>query len=135
MRDCPDPVGLLNAACDVVRNELVPTLPEKLRYEGLMVANALAIVARQLTAMSFSERAELERVCALLGESGVPKAHVEADAERAVLIAANRRLSREIRAGRFDPGQTGAGRLIEHLQATTRAKLAESNPKALAGRR
>jgi uncharacterized protein DUF6285 len=131
MRDCPDASGLLLAARDVVRRELMPNLPEHLRYEALMVTNALAIVARQLQAARFSERAELDQLVRLLVDSGTG-ADADAD-ERAALIAANRRLCHEIRAGRFDPGQPGADTLVEHLFAITRAKLVESNPKALPG--
>ena len=134
MRDSPEACGLLLVARDVVRRELMPNLPEHLRYEALMVSNALAIVARQLQAARFSERDELDRLAWLLGDGGGDVADTDTGAsERAAVIAANRRLCHDIRAGRFDPGQPGADTLVEHLFATTRAKLVESNPKALPG--
>jgi hypothetical protein len=132
MRDCPDAASLLNVARDVVRKELVPNLPAGLRYEGLMVANALAIAARQFSAATVSERAELYQVANFLGEGAValPR-EADADSERSALIEVNRWLCREIRAGRFDPEKPFAGRLMDHLRRTTRVKLEESNPKAL----
>ena len=132
MRDCPDAASLLNVAREVVRKALVPNLPAGLRYQGLMVANALAIAARQFAAATVSERAEVDQVADLLGESAValPTDAVSAS-ERSALVEVNRRLRQEIRAGRYDPGQPLAGRLMEHLRRTTRVKLQESNPKAL----
>lgn len=132
MRDTPDAASLLNVARDVVRSALVPNLPASRRYEGLMVANALAIAARQFEAASFSEGEERDWVTTILSESGAaPVRGDTTDSERSALIAANRRLCAEIRAGRYDPEKPLAARLMEHLRRTTRAKLAESNPKAL----
>lgn len=132
MRDCPDAASLLNVAREVVRKKLVPSLPAGLRYEGLMVANALAIATRQFAAATVSERAELDQVADLIGESAVALSRdADAAGERSALIEVNRRLCGEIRAGRFDPGQPLAGRLMFHLRGSTRIKLEESNPKAL----
>ena len=132
MRDTPDAVGLLNVAREVVRTVLVPGLPASRRYEGLMVANALAIAARQFEAATFSEREEREWITAFLSDGGsAPPRGDESGSERSTLIAANQRLCEEIRAGRYDPGQPLANKLMEQLRCTTRAKLAESNPKAI----
>lgn len=128
MNDRPHAAELLKAARTAVVTEILPVLPEVLRYTGLMVANAIAIAERELAAGDTAARAECERLLKLLPEcSGLP-----AEGLSAMLARYNRRLAEGIRAGRFDGEHRGA--LLEHLRRTTEDKLAVSNPKALHGR-
>ena len=129
MNDRPHAAELLKAARAALAADLLPALPEALRYTGLMVANAIAIAERELMAGDAAARAECERLRRLLPECSSP---VASEALSAVLTRYNRRLADDIRAGRFDGEHRGA--LLEHLRLTTGEKLAVSNPKALHGR-
>ena len=129
MNDRPHAAELLKAARDAFAAELLPALPEALRYTALMIANALAIAERELAAGDTAARAECERLCRLLPEHSAP---VAAEGLCDVLARYNRRLAEDIRAGRFDGEQRDT--LLKHLRVTTEEKLAVSNPKALHGR-
>ena len=109
---------LLEAARAALVNEVVPLLPSDKRYAALMAANALAISMRELDAPA-TGAAELARIAALLGDPACGP-----------LAAANRALAARIREGAFD-ADPARGKLLEHLDATTRERLAVSNPKAL----
>ena len=126
MNDKPDAKNLLATARETFAAEILPALPEALRYTGLMIANAIAIAQREIEAGPAPARAEFERLRALLRErSGAPAG----EALYAELAGYNRRLAGEIRAGRFDGGERAA--MLEHLRQTTEEKLAVSNPKTL----
>lgn len=99
---------LLETARDVLRDELLPALPAQLRHAALMVANAMAIAAR-----------ELDR-CA---DAALDQAREAED----------RRLCAAIRAGDVDDGEAAA-QLHARLLAGTRARVEVSNPKYLAQR-
>ena len=114
----PGARDLIEAARAALANDVIPRLAAEDRYAALMVANALAISARELGA-SDAGPAELDRIAALLGEAGCGP-----------LDRANRALAARIREGRFDEGAARTA-LLEHLAATTRERLATSNPKAL----
>ena len=126
MKDLPHAPELLEAARAALVSEILPALPEKLRYTGLMVAHALAIAGREVAAGDEGARAECDRLCKLLEEAHVPERTEELGL---ALARYNRRLSEDIRAGRFDAELRGP--LLEHLRRTTGEKLAVSNPKAL----
>jgi hypothetical protein len=129
MNDRPHAAELLKAARAALAAELLPVLPEALRYMGLMIANAIAIAERELEAGDTAARAERERLRRLLSECSAP---VAAEEISTALARYNRRLADDIRAGRFDGKRRDA--LLEHLRLTTGEKLAVSNPKALHGR-
>lgn len=115
----PSARDLLEIARATILAEIAPGLPEAQRYAALMAANALAIAGRDLAAPDDGP-AELARVAALLpGE------------ETGDLREANARLAKAIREGRFDSGESRA-RLLAHLRECVRARLAVSNPRALA---
>lgn len=126
MNDRPHAAELLKAARDAVTAEILPALPEALRYTGLMVANAIAIAERELAAGDAAARAECERLRNLLSDRSEPLA---GDTLPGALARYNQRLADDIRAGRFDGA--GRGALLTHLRQTTEEKLAVSNPKAL----
>ncbi len=119
MRDRPDGAELLRQARSVLLEELAAALPEDRRYDLLMVANAMAIAARELAAGqdSVAERAALE---VLLGPA-------QEDDIQGALGELGRRLAAEIRAGKRD----GDRRVHEILGRDAAARVALSNPKRL----
>lgn len=127
MYDRPNAAELLTIARASFLQELMPHLPESCRYTGLMLANALAIAAREIQTGSEAGRHELARLGAFY-----PEAAREVRDEReleARLLEVNRKLAGDLRAGRFQGAELQAVR--GHLLAITRAKLAVSNPKYL----
>lgn len=128
MNDRPDARELLEIARNAFTAEVLPAVPETLRYTALMVANAMAIAQRELARGDAPLREEFGRLSDLLSERAVAP---RTEALRAEVEGYNRRLASAIRAGRFD-GESRA-RLFEHLRRATEEKLAVSNPKALNG--
>ena len=124
MNDIPDAADLIGTARDALLRELLPALPAQHRYTALMIANAMAIAARELELGPDARQGEAARLHALLAEGGVstPTANDLHSLRRAVAAA--------IRGGRFD-AQTRAQALTEALAATAQAWVAISNPKAL----
>ena len=122
----PDATELLAIARSTLIDELLPRLPEDLRYTALMIANALAIASREHAAGDAAALAELARLQQLLAENPAP---LNGAALHAALADYNRRLATEIRNGRFDGRERAA--LLDHLAQTTVDKLAIANPKAL----
>jgi hypothetical protein len=117
----PAAADLIAIAREAILAEIAPSLPEAKRYVALMAANALAIAARDLAPPA--DGAEAARLASLLGEretADTPESLREATAA----------LAGRIREGRFDEGEARS-RLLAHLSAVTRARLAVSNPKAL----
>lgn len=129
MNDRPHAPELLATARDALTTEILPALPQGLRYIGLMILNAMAIAQREIAAGDAPARAEYERLCELLSERSVALA---GDRLYGALAGYNRRLAEEIRAGRYDGKERAA--MVEHLRRTTEEKLAVSNPKALPGK-
>jgi hypothetical protein len=119
MNDIPDATELLAIARSTLLDKLLPHLPDDLRYDALMIANAMAIAAREHAAGDTAAQRELARLAALLGEQyASPGA-----------AALKRRLAAQIRAGRFDGNKRAA--LLDHLARTVAEELAVSNPRAL----
>ena len=126
MNNSPDANKLLAIARATVLDKLLPRLPEELRYDALMIANAMAIAIREHSAGEAAAQSELTRLQALFAERNVP---LTGDALHAALAGYNRRLVAEIRAGRFDDGERGT--LLDHLAHTATDELAIANPRAL----
>jgi hypothetical protein len=125
MNKRPDATELLAIARSTLLDKLLPRLPEDLRYDGLMIANAMAIGARELAARDTPAKNELARVGTLLGER---TADLSGAALHRALTDANRRLAAAIRAGRFDEDRAA---LLTHLAQTAAEELAIANPRAL----
>jgi hypothetical protein len=108
MRDHPTGADMLPAALEAFRTEIMPVLPQALRYQAAMIARIMAIAAAQ----SGAGHAEEERafLAGLLGEGSL------AELETKLKLA--------IRAGRFD-GDAG---LHAFLTRAVDARLAESKP-------
>ncbi len=122
----PDSANLLRAARRTLLDAVAPALSGAARYNALMVANAMAIVLRDLDAGDNAEREELALFEALYGTETVDRAGA-GDAAR--LDALGRRLAAEIRDGKWDDASPA---LMALLRARVRAKLARSNPNFLA---
>ena len=119
MRERPDPLDLVVAVRNVLKAKILPAVDASLKMEVLMAMNALAIAERQISAGAApleAERASLETVL------GAP-----ADDP----VAANRAPSPRLRQGDGEPGKAERAGRLAHLEAVARARLAESNPRAL----
>ncbi|MDU9390203.1 DUF6285 domain-containing protein [Pseudomonas japonica] len=114
----PNACELLEIARQTLLEQVLPALSADLRYPTLMIANAMAIAARESRLQERSSSYELSRLAVLTDVSG------------ASLQDARRQLARDIRAGRHDAVQ-GRSTLVEALRQVTVAQLAISNPKAM----
>lgn len=108
LREEPAAPDLLAIARDVLLNELLPALPVDKAFAARMVANAMAIAARDAAQDGAWEAAALARM---------------PGGARDFAIA--------IREGRFDPGRPGHGEAAALLDEITRARCAVSAPRAL----
>lgn len=108
LREPPDGPDLLATARDVLLNELLPVLPAGKALAARMVANAMAIAARE-AAQDGAWQAEAR---ARMG--GDPRAFAAA-----------------IREGRFDPGTPRHAEVAILLDDMTRARCAVSAPRAI----
>ena len=126
MNDRPDATELLDIARRTLLDELLPRLPEDLRYSALMIANAMAIASREHAGGNAAAQAELTRLHALFAERAEP---LSGAALETALAGYNRRLAAAIRGGRFDDKERTA--LLDHLEESTTDKLAVANPRAL----
>lgn len=111
---------LLSVARTVLRDDLLAALPGHLKYEALMVANAMAISSRELAlgAMDVPSDDYSKALSALLSETGTP------DKLTGDLIT-------QLRQGAFHPDHPKAAELHQLLLAETRRKVKISNPRAL----
>ena len=112
MHDRPSAAQLVAAVRDFLEKVAQPELRGHSAFHARVAANALAIVERELALGAEQDAAERERLRALLGRDGA-------------LEAQNRELCRAIRAGEINQDRPG---LLEHLRATTLAKLAVDQP-------
>ena len=112
MHDRPSAAQLVAAVRDFLERVAQPELRGHSAFHARVANNALAIVERELALGAEQDAAERERLRALLGADGP-------------LEAQNRALCREIRAGRIGLDTPG---LLDHLRATTLAKLAVDQP-------
>ena len=126
MKDIPDATELLAIARSTLLDKLLPRVPEELRYDALMIANAMAIAAREHAAGDQAAQAGLARLRGLMAEAHEPLTGAALQSARTGL---NRRLAAAIRAGRFDATDRAA--LLNHLAQTAADELAVSNPRAL----
>lgn len=123
MRERPDPLDLVVAVRNVLKAKILPAVDPSLKMDVLMAMNALAIAERQITAGDAPLAEEQASLAALLGTPVTDP------------VAANRALSARLRAGDGDPGKPGRAALLAHLEAVARARLAESNPRVLGGKK
>jgi hypothetical protein len=101
MRKKPSGKDLLEIAREALQNELIPVLPKDQQYSALMIANAMAIVMRQIEADGLG--------------SEVGSAEEQ-----------SRELAVRIRRGEADGADTW-----RNLHAAALIRVSESNPKYL----
>ncbi len=116
MRPKPSLAELLDLARRVLRDDVAAELGGAARYKALMAANAMAIVGRQIATGDGADETARQRLREILGRDGTL-----AELERALADA--------LRSGALTAGKAGA--VHAHLVETTRARLGESNPRAL----
>ncbi|TFF41709.1 DUF6285 domain-containing protein [Pseudomonas sp. RIT623] len=114
----PNAAQLLDIARQTLLEQVLPTLASELRYPALMIANAMAIAARESRLQDQLSAQEQAGLGALL------------ETPPATLAATRQHLALAIRAGRHDAPQARRT-LVEALRRTTLAHLTISNPKAM----
>ena len=123
MTDTPDGAALLEEARRTLLEILLPLLPPERRYDGLMVANAMAIAARE----AGQGRAPSARPCNMLSAL-FPAASAD-DNLRAHLLELEARLAR--RNSRRPVRRPGARRdaVRDYLRRSVTARARVSNPE------
>lgn len=119
MQDAPDPKEILDAVARLLRETVMPELSGHTGFLVRVAANAVDLVGRQIELQPDCDKAELERLRALLGRDGT-------------LEELNRALCTAIEDHAMTLETPG---LAAHLWATTLAKLAVDQPKYSAYRR
>ena len=125
MTDKPAGAALLEEARRTLLETLLPLLPPDLRYDGLMVANAMAIAAREAGQGDAALREAVQRLSALF-----PAAATNENL-RAQPLELEARLASEIRAGQCDAPGVRRDAVRDYLRRSVTARLRLSNPKAL----
>src|SRR5215468_10220392 len=130
MQDRPDSRELVEAVAAFLEKEIAPILTDpRLRFRGLIAANVLNIVARELAAGDEPLRAEWERLVALLHEPSQVPPRDHAALVRHVMVL-NEKLCDEIRTHKVDD-DAWFDKVMEHVQATVIQKLRVTNPRYL----
>lgn len=128
MPDRPDGAALLELARGHLLEELLPELPEGKRLGARLIANAMAIAARELKAGDEPGGDELASLARLYGEAAGtdgPRDPVERIGD--AIQRLSWRLTSEIRGGALD----GNSEVYEHLRAGAESRLRLTNPKAV----
>lgn len=110
MQDEPAPFEILTAVAAFLRDAVAPQATPLVAYQARVAANAVDLVARQLTLAPASDAAELAGLRALLGRDGD-------------LGELNAALAEGLADGSIAPDAAAP-----HLRATTLAKLAVDQP-------
>lgn len=117
--DRPTPPELLQSIADFLHERVAPQVDRHTQFHLKVTANLLRLLQREWQQGNALATAELARLQVLL------------DSDSEDLSALNLQLCRSIQTGAIsldDPT------LLDHLQATTAAKLAIDNPKYLTNR-
>ena len=128
MMNLPRGADLLAIARETLLEKLRPPLADDARYTAAMIANSMAIAAREADAGETPALAALERLHRLHGETA---RELHGAALNEALSAHERRLAADIRAGRYDESDDRQRAMLEHLRASVTARLTISNPKLL----
>ncbi len=129
MQDRPTALELLRAVRGFLESDVLPGLGGRKRFHGLVAANVLGIVARELASEEGALVDEWRRLRDLLGvdETQPPGRLVGL---RAAVRALTERLEERIRAGDADEGPF-ADAVRTHVRTTVVEKLRVANPKYL----
>lgn len=129
MQDRPTAVELLTAVREFLELELLPGLEGRRRFHGLVAANVLAIVAREVAGEETGLVAEWRRLRDLLDvQEAAPPGRL--DGLRTAVRALTERLCERVRAGDADAGPFGDA-VRAHVRMTVVEKLRIANPKYL----
>jgi hypothetical protein len=129
MQDRPTAVELLTAVREFLEQDVLPELEGRKRFHGLVAANVLAVVARELAGEETALVAEWQRLRQLLAlDETVPPGRL--DGLRAAVRELTQRLCDRIRAGDADAGAFGDA-VRAHVRMTVVEKLGVANPKYL----
>jgi hypothetical protein len=131
MSERPEAAGLLDEARRSLLEALLPLLPQDRRYDGLMVANAMAIASREARSGGKLLREEVRGLETLLDGAGTAEGAREE--LRARLLELERRLARDMRSGSYDAAGPQRDAVRAYLRTVTLERVRISNPKALAG--
>lgn len=130
MPDRPDGPALLEEARRLLLEALLPLLPPERHYEGLMIANAMAIAARESHQGEANLRHLAAALAALFGTPGSPAGESIARL-RQDLAELEGRLGQEIRAGSYDRAGSRREAVKRYLRLSVTTRLRVSKPKAL----
>lgn len=130
MTDISDAADLIATAREALLNQIVPALEGGQRYTAFMIANAMAIAAREHKLHVDAVRSEVSRTRKLLLAIGRPATDTKGEAEADVLTLTRRALAHAIRDGAFDAPDRAAVLTAELLHIAGDL-VAISNPKAL----
>ena len=120
MRERPHGADLLAIARETLRRDVLPLVPDEGRYTALMIANAMAIAARDAELGERAARDALQRLATLLGPTRAED-----------LRSLNKELIRRIRTGVFRPGTPEHAAIGRHLWECALQQVRVSNPKYL----
>ena len=122
MQDHPSKMALLTGVARFLAADLAPEVEDRdLRFRVRIAAWLVQQVALELAFDEQQDTAELERLCALLGEEVPGAAPTSVRHER--LRELNGRLVERIRAGEVDEA------LFDHVTQTLKEKLAVVQPR------
>jgi len=128
MRDKPDAVTLLRLARAALLEDLLPMVPQEGRYAARLIANAMAVAAREMAAGVDPAHAELRALATLFGEEvTAPDLAQAPETVEETLARLNWRLAAEIRSGGRDADPQVYAALWDETLA--RARVAE--PRAV----
>ena len=128
MRDISDAADLMTTAREALLRDLLPALTGERRYAALMIANGMAIAAREHRLGTDAARNEAARLRNLLELVSRDDAAQRDDKATGDLSALRSDVSTAIRAGSFDAQEHAVGHALAHTAADW---VAISNPKAL----
>jgi len=128
MTDLPNGPSLLEEARHTLLDSLLPLLPPDRRYDGLMIANAMAIAAREAAEGEALLRKAISMLSVLLQSPGVVGSNADLPQQ---LLGLERRLADEIRTGLYDSTTPRRDAARDYLRWSTVVRLRISNPKAL----
>ena len=124
MHDGPTGAVLLAIARATLLDEILPLVPAAHTYTLRMIANAMAIAARELgTDCASAEPGFRARIAALYRDATAPQPPADLAS-----IELERRLAADIRAGHLD---TAGPELSAFLVSKVEERLALANPKLL----
>ena len=128
MRDISDAADLMTTAREALLRDLLPALTGERRYAALMIANGMAIAAREHRLGTDAARNEAARLRNLLELVPHDDAAKRDDKSTGDLSTLRSDVSAAIRAGAFDADEREVGHSLAHTAADW---VAISNPKAL----